>query len=249
MPGPSGIKDHFSAQASDYQRYRPDYPPELFAWLAGEAPDSGLAADLATGNGQAALGLAAHFDAVFAADASAAQIREARPHARVTYRCEPAESTSLADGAADLVTVAQSAHWFDWPAFCIEARRILKPGGVLAIWCYELFTAEPAIERLIADFSRDVVGPYWPRERRHVEERYRELALPFPAIDVPEFCMRAEWDCETAMGYLGTWSAVRRCRMRTGRDPLVVIAGPLALAWGAAPRPVRWPLAFRAARA
>lgn len=29
------FKDHFSAQAPDYARYRPDYPAELFAWLAG----------------------------------------------------------------------------------------------------------------------------------------------------------------------------------------------------------------------
>lgn len=249
MARPLEFKDHFSAQAGDYQRYRPEYPRELFDWLAAATPSRRLAVDLATGNGQAALGLATRFDAVVATDASAAQIREARPHPKVSYRCEPAEATSLADRSADLVTVAQSAHWFDWPAFGAEARRILKPGGLLAIWCYELFTVEPAIERLIADFSRDVVGPYWPRERRHVEERYRHLPLPFPEFEAPEFRMQADWDLPTAMGYLGTWSAVRRCRALTGRDPLALLAGPLAVAWGAGVRTVRWPLVLRAARA
>lgn len=249
MAGRPEFKDHFSAQAADYQRYRPDYPPALYEWLAGEAPSRGLALDLATGNGQAALGLAGHFDAVIATDASAAQIREARPHPRVTYRCEPAEATSLAGRSVDVVTVAQSAHWFDWPAFCGEARRILKPGGLVAIWCYELFNVEPAIERLIADFSRDVVGPYWPRERRHVEEHYRDLPLPFPAVPSPTFQMQADWDLPTVLGYLGTWSAVRRCRERTGRDPLALVEPLLAAAWGAGARTVRWPLVLRAARA
>jgi hypothetical protein len=51
------------------------------------------------------------------------------------------------------------------------------------------------------------------------------------------------------LGYLDTWSAVRRCRVRTGRDPLAVIAAPLAAAWGAGSREMRWPLTLRAGRA
>jgi hypothetical protein len=53
--------DHFSAQADYYAQYRPRYPAELFAYLAGIAPGHELAWDAGTGNGQAALGLAAHF--------------------------------------------------------------------------------------------------------------------------------------------------------------------------------------------
>src|ERR1700752_5169058 len=249
MAGETGFKDHFSSQSGDYQRYRPDYPPELYEWLARAAPGRGLAVDLATGNGPAARGLAVHFGAGVATDASAAQIREARPHPKVAYRCEPAEATSVGDGTADLVTAAQAAHWFDWSSFCAEMRRILKPGGLLAIWCYELFTVDPAIERLIADFSRDVVGPYWPPERRHVEEHYRYLPLPFPAIETPEVVMRAEWDWPTAMGYLGPWSAVQRSRSRTGRDPLPLVERLLAEAWGPGSRSVHWPLVLRPARA
>jgi hypothetical protein len=61
--------------------------------------------------------------------------------------------------------------------------------------------------------------------------------------------MQAEWDCTAALGYLGTWSAVRRYRVRCGRDPLAVLAGPLAAAWGAGRRRLTWPLVLRAARA
>jgi hypothetical protein len=111
-----------------------------------------------------------------------------------------------------------------------------------------LFESDPAIDRLVDDFSRDVVGPWWPRERRHVEEGLRDLVLPFPAIDAPRFDMQADWDFDAVLGYLGTWSAVRRAWVRTRRDPLGVLAAPLRAAWGEGPRRVRWPLVLRVHR-
>jgi SAM-dependent methyltransferase len=246
---PSAFKDHFSGQSGEYQKYRPDYPPELFAWLASVAPARRLAIDVATGNGQAAVGLAAHFDAVLATEASAAQLREARPHARVTYREEPAESISVPTASADLLTVAQAAHWFDWARFAAEAGRVLAPGGVLAIWSYGDVDVTAEIDALVGDFSRDVVGPYWPRERRHVDEGYRDLVLPFPAIEAPPFDLRVRWDAAAMLGYIDTWSAVRRCRAMTGRDPIRLLAGPLADAWGPGVRDTRWPLTLKAGRA
>jgi len=68
------FKDLFSTQSADYARYRPSYPPALFSWLASVAPARGLAVDVATGNGQAALALADHFDQVVGVDASAAKL-------------------------------------------------------------------------------------------------------------------------------------------------------------------------------
>lgn len=249
MPSPTAFKDHFSGQSAAYQKYRPDYPDALFDWLADMAPGRGLALDVATGNGQAAVSLARLFDAVIATEPSAAQLRSARPHPRVTYRQEPAEAMSLASGSADLVVVAQAAHWFDWPRFTAEAGRVLRPGGVLAAWSYGNCKVSPGIDGLVADFFRDVVGPWWPRERRHVEEGYRDLVLPFPPLAAPDFAMATHWDAAEMLGYLDTWSAVRRCRGRTGRDPLEHIAAPLAAAWGAGPREVCFPLTLRAGRA
>jgi SAM-dependent methyltransferase len=243
------FKDHFSGQSTSYQRYRPDYPPALFEWLASVAPGRRLAIDVATGNGQAGVGLAGHFDHVVATEPSTAQLAEARAHPRVDYKNESAESISTAAGSADLLTAAQAAHWFDWPRFVAEAGRVLRKGGVLAIWSYGNCLVTPEIDRLVADFSRDVVGPYWPRERRHVDEGYRDLALPFPPLAAPAFEMRARWNVAAMLGYLDTWSAVRRCRSRTGRDPLALLDEPLRSAWGTGSRDIRWPLTLKTGRA
>src|SRR5690606_38991403 len=127
MAGPS---NPFGAVAADYAAFRPTYPEALFAWLAAESPGHALAWDCATGNGQAALALAEHFDAVLATDVSAAQLTHAPPHPHVRYAVAPAEAAPLADASADLVTVAQAFHWFDRDAFFAEAGRVLRPGGL-----------------------------------------------------------------------------------------------------------------------
>lgn len=243
----SHFPDHFSALAEGYARHRPGYPAALFDWLAARAPGRALAWDCATGSGQAALGLAGHFDRVVATDASADQLRRAAAHPRVHYAAAAAEAAPLAGGALDLLTVAQAAHWFDLDRFYAEARRVLRPGGVLALWTYDLLAIDPAVDAVFGRFYRDAVGPWWPPERRHVESGYRELPFPFPELAPPALEMTAEWRLADLLGYLGTWSAVKRCREATGRDPLAGVAGPLGEAWGEpeTPRPVRWPLHLR----
>lgn len=248
MPGPS-FKDHFSAQAADYRRFRPSYPPELFDWLAAIAPARERALDVGTGNGQAALGLALHFAEVIATEPSAAQLALAEPHPRVRYAAGTAERLDLPDSSVDLVTAAQAAHWFDGRRFAAEVRRVLRPGGVVAVWTYETFRAGPPVDALIGQFYRDVVGPYWPPERRHVEERYATLSLPFPDVEAPSFELRSTWDVDTALDYLGTWSSVVRYRRLRGGDPLALLAPLLRAAWGPGTRELRWPIHLRAARA
>ncbi|HEC00646.1 MAG TPA: SAM-dependent methyltransferase, partial [Sphingomonadales bacterium] len=64
------FKDHFSAQSWAYCKFRPSYPQELYSYLSGLCTNHGLAWDCATGNGQAARGLAKYFERVIANDAS-----------------------------------------------------------------------------------------------------------------------------------------------------------------------------------
>jgi ubiquinone/menaquinone biosynthesis C-methylase UbiE len=73
---------------------------------------------------------------MIATDASAEQIASATRCDNVEYRVAPAEQTGLPDASIDLVTVAQALHWFDRERFFAEVKRVLRPGGVLALWVY-----------------------------------------------------------------------------------------------------------------
>lgn len=245
---PTTFKDHFSAHADAYARYRPDYPPALFAWLGEIAPSRGRAWDCATGSGQAAVALAEHFAEVIATDASETQVRSAFPHPRVAYRVAPAEQLGIEDASVDAITVAQAVHWFDIPAFYREAERVLKPGGVLAVWAYAVFASTPEIDRLVDRLYRDIVGPYWPPDRGMIERGYEEVQLPFDAIDPPPFAMEKDWTLDDAIGYLGTWSATRGYIAAHGHDPVALVRDELADAWGGGAQRVRWPLFLKVAR-
>lgn len=242
-----GFADHFSGHADRYAAYRPSYPDALFAYLAGLSPANDRAWDCATGNGQAAVGLAAHFRSVVATDGSLRQIEGARPHPAVRYVAATAERPPLADGSADLVTVAQALHWFRLDRFYDQARRALRPGGVLAAWCYTRTNVDPAVDAVVDHYYEDIVGPDWPAERSLVEARYRTIPFPFAEVAAPPLAMAYRWDLPRLIGYLDTWSASQRYRARTGLDPIDAVRDSLEVAWGdpAAGREVLWPLAMR----
>jgi SAM-dependent methyltransferase len=242
-------KDLFSQKAADYARFRPTYPPELFAWLAALAPARELAVDVGAGNGQAAAVLAEHFARVIAVDPSAAQLANAPPHPRIEYRLGSAEATTVEHHAADLMIAAQAFHWFQQGPFFAEARRVLRPRGVLALWCYAVAEISPAVDEIVRELYVDYLDAYWEPERRLVEDGYRSVDVPFGEISTPAFDMRLRWSVEQLAGYLGTWSPLKRYIAEKGVDPLEAIVPKLIAAWGDAPeREVRWPLSVRAFR-
>jgi SAM-dependent methyltransferase len=239
------FKDHFSAASERYAAYRPTYPAALFAWLAGRCTATDTAWDCATGSGQAALGLAPHFRRVIASDASAEQIRHGTRHPAIDYRVAPAEASGLPDHSVDLVTVAQAAHWFDLPQFYAEAGRVLKPGGVLALWGYGRIVLPDEMDVLFRHFYADVIGPYWPLERKLIDDAYRSIAFPFAEATAPAFQIEVDWDLPRLLDYVSTWSAVKRYREATGDDPLPALREELAPAWRTQRRTLAWPLFLR----
>jgi SAM-dependent methyltransferase len=210
-------------------------------------PRHDLAWDCGTGNGQAAVDLAAHFAAVHATDASEAQLAHTRPHARVTYRPATESDSGLAPGSVDLVTAAQAFHWFDGGAFFREARRVLRPGGVVAIWCYGLMRVGPDADSLLRRFHDVTLGPDWAPPRALVNSLYRGVEFPFAELEAPAFEIEQDLDLPALGRYLGTWSAVRRYIARTGRDPVPGLLGRLGAVWGG-PETIRstcWPIGLR----
>ena len=246
----TAFKDHFSSHAAGYAAYRPNYPGELVDVLADLCPATDLALDGGCDTGQLSVLLARRFARVVATDASAQQIANAEPHARVTYRVAPAERSGLPDASADLIVAAQAAHWFDLPAFSDEARRVGRPGAVVALVTYGVLHGDAAIDPVVRHFYRDVVGPYWPPERRHVEDGYRSFAFPFRELQTPPLAIRVTWTLNDLVGYVDTWSAVRGAERALGRSPVEGFRRDLGAVWGdpAARRAIAFPLSLRAGR-
>lgn len=244
------FRDHFSGHAADYARFRPRYPPELFRVLAGLCSTRRRAWDCATGNGQAAGGLAPFFGEVIATDASAQQIASAEPCPGVSYRVAPAEASGLEAASVDLTTVAQALHWLDFDAFYREVRRVAAPGGLLAVWMYDLLRLGPDLDPLIRRYHDEIVGPYWPPERRWVDDCYRSIPFSFEEIPAPAFEIRLSAPLAGLVGYLETWSAAKRYQRQRGEDPLARIFAELAERWGPAEteREWVWPIWVRVGR-
>lgn len=244
------FKDHFSGHAALYAKYRPDYPPELYAYLATLTPHCDIALDCATGNGQAAVGLARYFSKVVATDGSVQQLRNAQRAERVAYVANLAEQPAFRDASIDLVTAAQAAHWFDHERFYGQVRRVLRPRGALAIWTYGIASIAPEIDAVIADFYLNGVGEYWPPERRFVEAGYKNMPFPFREVAVPALQLKMQWDLDALMGYVSTWSAVQRYTKVNGTDPLVKLRERVEPVWNSGDklRPVVWSLHLRVGR-
>lgn len=248
-------KDYFSAQADRYVAFRPHYPDALFTALCRDLPADALVWDCATGNGQAATMLGRRVSRVIGSDQSAAQLRHAVPHEHVHYVQAAAEVMPLRDASVDLITVAQALHWFDFDRFYAEVARVLKPGGLLAAWTYSFLSVIPQlgadIEQVLRRFYHDVVGPYWPAERRWVDEAYRTIPFPYAMFDIGEFTIDVAWNLASVAGYVSSWSATQRYVAATGHDPLPSLVRQLASSWGppADTRRLRWPLGIRAGRA
>jgi SAM-dependent methyltransferase len=243
--------DHFSQVSARYAEYRPRYPEGLFDAIAAASRRRGLLWDCATGSGQAAVPLAARFDAVVASDASRRQLRSSKPHPRVRYVVALAESAPVRDHRVDVVTVAQALHWLDLPAFYAEVRRVLLPGGLFVAWTYGAQRVDDAaIDAVVGDFYDRVVGPYWAPERRLVETGYRTLDFPFDEVAIASPPMTDHWTLGQLLGYVSTWSAVAKCSEVTGLDPILELEERLGPLWGdaARPRPIEWPITVRAGR-
>ena len=157
---PPDHKDYFSSQAKRYANSRPDYPAGLIDFVAGLSARHELAWDCATGSGQAAVPLASHFAHVVATDVSENQIAHARPHRGVEYRVATAEASRLETASVDLVTVAQALHWLDRDRFYAEVRRVLAPGGAIAVWSYgdPAIEDDPAIDAVLQRFNHETLA-------------------------------------------------------------------------------------------
>lgn len=241
--------DYFSAVAAKYAAYRPRYPAALAEGLAALAPARELAWDIGCGSGQLSTTLGDPFARVIATDPSPQQLERAAPHPRVEYRCAPAEASGLPDGSVDLAVAAQAAHWFDWPRFLGEVARVTRPGSLIALVAYGDVLVEGGEDPAVARYKR-LVDDYWPDKRRHVDNRYRELELPWPSVPTFDVTLEAAWTCEELAGYVSSWSATNELRKQhPDSTAFQTLCDELAATWREGERRrVHWPMIMKLAR-
>lgn len=229
----NSVKDLFSSHSEIYAKYRPLYPKELYDFVFGRVQEKETALDCGTGNGQAAGILADHFKEVHATDISEKQIGNAVQKQNLHYHVCKAEQLPFGDNYFDLITSATAVHWFHFEEFFSEIKRVGKNNSVFACWAYKVFrTDRPEINMLVDKFYTQTVHSYWDAERRHVDEEYENIPMPFEEIENPGFATRLSWDPETLEGYLNTWSAVQHYIQKNGTNPVNALMNEIASAIG-----------------
>jgi ubiquinone/menaquinone biosynthesis C-methylase UbiE len=241
--------DHFSEKSGQYAASRPTYPDALFAAIAAAAPGRERAWDCATGSGQAAVGLAAHFSQVDATDASGQQVANALAHPRVRYSVQPGERTDLPAGSFDAVTVAQALHWLDLDRFYAEVRRVLRPRGVIAAWAYDWSQVTPAVDFALERHLLVKIKPHWPEQVNRMQAGFMQMPFPFEPVAVPPVRIDVAWTLRQYLDYVETWSATRAYVAKHGRAVLDKTESAMREAWAdAGTRNVTMPLHVRCGR-
>lgn len=204
----------FGSKAKAYREARPGYPGALFDWIAEQAPAHGAVWDCGTGSGQAAISLSERFDQVFATDISADQIAAASERENIQYSVAPAETSGLADGSVDAVTVATALHWFDFDRYWDEVRRVLRPGGLFFAWSYAHFCFDGAVEEAWMAKVRPMIDPFWGEGNRIIERGYDDVDVrcPFDRLETPLFKIDDLWPLERILTFGESWSATMRLR-------------------------------------
>ncbi|MFJ5261076.1 class I SAM-dependent methyltransferase [Streptomyces sp. NPDC088387] len=154
----------FNSAAAQYAANRPSYPPALFdaiEELSGRPLAGALVADVGAGTGIATALLrqrGAEIIAVEPGDGMAAQFRRTLPDVLLVRG--DGDHLPLTDASVDLVTYAQAWHWTDPARSLPEARRVLRPGGALALWWNRDALDVPWIaeqsDRIRRHFARDL---------------------------------------------------------------------------------------------
>lgn len=212
----------FAQESDRYAAARPRYPDALFDWIGATCPDHEAAWDCATGNGQAAIGLAGIFNQVDATDVSPAQIGQAFAHPKVRYSACPAEATGFPRSTFDMVAVAQALHWFDYDRFWPEVRRVARPGALFCAWGYAWFRGGADVEEILLGPVAEIVAPYWAANNRILWDGYldRDIRSPFARIRTPELRIEVNWSTDQAIDYVRTWSAFKRAVVEGRGDEL-----------------------------
>ena len=240
----------FGEESQSYQKSRPQYPREIFQFLSTLSPSHELALDVGTGNGQAALALAEHFEQVVGIDVDSRQLSYSSPHPRIRYFRRPCDCSGLPVTSVDLVTVATAVHWFPLESFYAEVDRVLKPQGILAVWTYCRPVSHGPLEELLKYYYEDLLIPLLPAPNRWQVSLYRDLPFPrYEEIMPPQFEIRERWTLDRLLEMMKTPAPRQQYLKSFGEDPLDLVSTQIREVFGEEEsREICFPLGVRVAR-
>ncbi|HEV2288057.1 MAG TPA: methyltransferase [Candidatus Acidoferrales bacterium] len=169
---PTSFQPKFGHAAEEFQRYRPEYPAELFERILAAVPADHRerAVDLGAGTGKATRALLPHFREVIAVEPDpgmAAKLRGDIPAAIVHN--VTAENFSQPPSTVDLVTIANALHWMDAPHVFANVHSWLGPGGIVAVFDRPLPKTIPAIDAIVLAEWR---GPWKSHRDSRLGKKY-----------------------------------------------------------------------------
>lgn len=209
-------------QGTEYAQLRPDYSPALYQAVLDQHKATGgqleTLVDLGCGPGNVARTLGVHFAHAIGLDPSDGMIATARSLGGTTSTSEPIRyevstaeaiganaSPPIPDNSVDLITAANSAHWFDMARFWPSAARVLKPGGSVVMWTSGGSRIHPsvpnyeAIQLEVDEIENEYLRPYFEPGNLLTRDRYTGLPLPWTldppvaGFDESDF-LRKDWD-------------------------------------------------------
>jgi SAM-dependent methyltransferase len=217
----------FTGLAGDYAKFRPGYAPQVATALLGYlGRDAAVvdAVDIGAGTGiwtriLAGRGLRS-VTAVEPNDDMRGQGVETSRGSGVTWRKGSAEATGLADGCADLVSMASSFHWADFDKACDEFHRILRPGGVfVALWNPRYIEANPLLVEIEAEIAR--LKPDIRRVssgRSGLTERLTDMLSAKPQFTDVLYLEGRHSMQQTPEQYIGAWRSVNDLQVQLGPE-------------------------------
>ncbi|XP_071449872.1 putative methyltransferase DDB_G0268948 isoform X2 [Hetaerina americana] len=221
------------SHAAIYSKFRPKTPDALVqrivAYVSEKIPGPlEVAVDVGCGSGQSTEALAPYFSKVLGVDASETAINEANKKVKisnVTYGTSAAEKLNFQDNSVTLVTAGQACHWFNLPAFYEEVKRILIPGGTLALYGYQLprpMYRGPTAKDLSPIIDKFYVGEFvdfWPPERKFVDEEYSSIKIPLEDTKRDDSVyLEQKGTLADLIGYVSSWSAFQYYLRENGEE-------------------------------
>ena len=117
--------------------------------------------------------------------------------------------------------------------FETEVKRVLDPGGAIAVWCYaDPVLDAPELQQILHRFNRATIESYWLPERQLVLEGYSSVPFPFDEVPTPTFTLRRQCTLKELIGYVRTWSATARFVAEHGTAEVERLEAELGRNWG-----------------